>query len=173
MPAAREVIAPDFPLEFAGFFPREKSRKTRKNSGAFRENSGKKYRIFPSLFSSETAFYPIPTNVLMYQHARPPPPGMPRPARPTRPASTRPAPARSGPLHHLLPIFPSVPNFSLVLQDFSRVLRIFPGCYLIFPSCRNRVFPSWLYSPIVLMPPCRDGQNDDMVTMCPSLVASC
>ena len=35
-----DVIAPDFSLEFAGFFPQEKSRKTRKKSGAFRENSG-------------------------------------------------------------------------------------------------------------------------------------
>ena len=80
--AATLVIAPDFPLEFARFFPREKSRKTRENSGAFRENPGKKYRIFPSLFSSETAFYPIPTYVFMYEHARPPPPGLYRPAHP-------------------------------------------------------------------------------------------
>ena len=36
-----QVIAQDFPLEFAGFFPREKSRKTREKSAAFRENSGK------------------------------------------------------------------------------------------------------------------------------------
>ena len=174
MPAAREVIAPDFPLEFAGFFPREKSRKTRKNSGAFRENSGKKYRIFPSLFSSETAFYPIPTNVLMYQHARPPPPGMPRPARP-HPARLH--PVRSSPLRPAPPpatdFFPQYRIFPWCCRIFPGCYRIFPGCYLIFPSCRNRVFPSWLYSPIVLMPPCRDGQNDDMVTMCPSLVASC
>ena len=35
------VIAPDFSLEFAGFFPREKSRKTREISGTSREKSGK------------------------------------------------------------------------------------------------------------------------------------
>ena len=51
-----KVIAPDFPLEFAGFFPGEKSGKTREISYTFREKSGKKYRIFPSVFSSETAF---------------------------------------------------------------------------------------------------------------------
>ena len=137
----RSVIAPDFSLEFAGFFPREKSRKTREKSGALRENSGKKYRIFPSLFTSETAFYPIPTNVFMYEHARHPPPGLyrpahphpahphparPHPARPPPPgppASTRPrspgplqpAPARSATCDR---ICPSVPNFSRVLPDF-------------------------------------------------------
>ena len=77
----------------------------------------------------------------MYQHARPPPPGMPRPARPTRPASTRPAPARSGPLHHLLPIFPSVPNFSLVLQDFSRVLPDFSRVLPDFSLLQEPGFP--------------------------------
>ena len=35
------VIAPDFSLEFAGFFPREKSRKMREISGTSREKSGK------------------------------------------------------------------------------------------------------------------------------------
>ena len=35
------VIPPDFFLEFGGFFPREKSRKTRGKSGAFRKNSDK------------------------------------------------------------------------------------------------------------------------------------
>ena len=34
------VIAPDFSLEFAGFFPREKSRKTREISGTSWEKSG-------------------------------------------------------------------------------------------------------------------------------------
>ena len=36
-----QVIAPDFSLEFAGFFPREKSWKTREISGSSREKSGK------------------------------------------------------------------------------------------------------------------------------------
>ena len=36
-----QVIAPDFSLEFAGFFPREKSRKTTEISGTSREKSGK------------------------------------------------------------------------------------------------------------------------------------
>ena len=36
-----QVIAPDFPLEFAGFFPREKSGKTREISGTSWEKSGK------------------------------------------------------------------------------------------------------------------------------------
>ena len=35
-----KVIAPDFSLEFAGFSPREKSRKTREISGTSREKSG-------------------------------------------------------------------------------------------------------------------------------------
>ena len=142
----RIVIAPDFPLEFTGFFPRKKSRKTRGKSGAFRGNSGKKYRIFSSLFSSETAFYPIPTNVFMYEHARHPPPGLYRPAHPhparphparppppgppasTRPASTRPAPARSGPLRHLRP------NFSLSTE-------FFPGATGFFPRAGTGFFP--------------------------------
>ena len=50
------VIAADFSLEFAGFFPREKSGKTRGKSGVSRKKSGKKYRFFPSVFSSKTAF---------------------------------------------------------------------------------------------------------------------
>ena len=38
--AALPVITPDFSLEFAGFFPREKSRKTREISGTSREKFG-------------------------------------------------------------------------------------------------------------------------------------
>ena len=170
------MIAPDFSLEFAGFFPLEKSRKTREKSGAFRENSGKKYRIFPSgsLFSSETTFYPIRTNVFMYQYARPPPPGLPRqahphqahphpahspppgppppgPPAPTLPASTRPAPACSGPLHHLRP------NFQLSTK-FSTLAR---GATGFFPRAGTGFFPSCRNSPIALIPPCCDAQNDD------------
>ena len=115
------VIALDFPLEFAGFFPRKKSQKTRGKIGALRENSGKKYRIFPLLFSSETASYPIPTNVNVSTRTSPPPPAHPHPAHPTLPASTRPAPARPGRSATCNRIFPSVPNLSLVLLDFSLV----------------------------------------------------
>ena len=43
----RPVIAPDFLLEFAGYFLREKSSKAREIFGTSRKKSGKKYRNFP------------------------------------------------------------------------------------------------------------------------------
>ena len=42
-----KVIALDFPLEFAGFFPREKSGKTREISCTFRKKSGKNTGFSP------------------------------------------------------------------------------------------------------------------------------
>ena len=120
------VIALDFPLEFAGLFPRKKYQKTRGKFVAFRGNSGKKYRIFSLLFSSETAFYPIPTNVYVSTRTSPPParaapPGPPPPGPPHPAASTRPAPARPASSATCNRIFSSVPNFSLMLLDFSLV----------------------------------------------------
>ena len=43
----RPVIAPDFLLEFAGYFLREKSSKAREIFGTSRKKSGKNYRNFP------------------------------------------------------------------------------------------------------------------------------
>ena len=55
--AEPRVIAPDFPLEIAaGFFPLEKSSKTREKSATSQNKSGELYRFFHLVFSCETAF---------------------------------------------------------------------------------------------------------------------
>ena len=153
------VIALDFPLEFAGFFPRKKSQKTRGKIGALRENSGKKYRIFPLLFSSETASYPIPTNVNVSTRTSPP----------RRPTPTRPTPPCPPPPGRLQPVLAAPPPAT----EFFPQYQIFPWCYWIFPSCRNRIFPLCRNSPIALMPPpCHNATSRR--TMCPSvLLSSC
>ena len=52
------VIVSDFPLDFAGFFPREKSGISRGKSshGTSREKSDEKFQFFSSANSSEAAF---------------------------------------------------------------------------------------------------------------------
>ena len=117
------VIPPDFFLEFGGFFPREKSRKTRGKSGAFRKNSDKNTGFSLAIL--------LRKGILSYSYERfyvstrtsPP-------ARPThtRPASFRPVPARSGPLRHLRP------NFSLSTEFFPGATGFSPGATGFFPG---------------------------------------
>ena len=103
------MIAPDFPLEFAGFFLREKSRKTREISGTSREKSGK-YSLGIQLLNGILAYSYARFYVGTRTSPTPGPAPAPIPARPAIPARHPgpPLPARSSPaVRHLQP------NFSL------------------------------------------------------------
>ena len=123
------VMYPVFSLHFAWFNPQVKSRISRRKSCTSLKKSGKKYLISPSVFRSEMTFYPIPSNVFMYQHARLPPPGLPPPGQPCKPPPSlptiRPAQARSATCNRN---FSSVPNFSSEQLDFSLGVPV-PDCY--------------------------------------------
>ena len=172
---------PDF---FLGKNPTKSSEK----SGTSRKQSDEKYLISPRYSApklerhssmilpysyerfhvSTRSSPPNPRQGCLISPALPAPPA--RPAA-TRPAATRPAPARSGPLR---PAPPPATDFFPQYRIFAGWYRIFPGWYRIFsvlyqifpvlfrifPSCRNRIFPSCRNSPIALMQPCRDAQNN-------------
>ena len=142
----RWVMAPDFPLEFAGFFPRKKSRKTREKFGAFRGKCGKKNTGFFLAIQLRNCVLSYSYECFYVLTHTSPPPGLLRPAHPTRPtptrraptwpAPTRPAhphparlhPARSSPLRHLQP------NFSLRTEFFPGATRFFQGATGFFPG---------------------------------------
>ena len=134
------VIALDFPLEFAGFFPREKSQKTREKSGAFRENSGKKSRFSPRYSAPKRhSILFLQTFLCINTHVPPrqgfparPTPTRPAPTRPVRPHPARPPPPGPPPPGQLRPAPP--PNFSLS-TDF------FQGATGFFPRAGTGIFP--------------------------------
>ena len=175
----------NFPSIFPDFLLRKTLVKRGENPVPPGKKSVKNTWFPPSIFSFETAFYPIPTNVFIYHHARPPSQGCPRqacqvspyPARPQLarphqacPHPTRPHPALSSPLRpappHATEIFPQYRIFPEGTGFFPCGTGFFP-CSTGFSPCYTGFFPrAWTgFSPVpeiiyCVDATCRDAHND-------------